>query len=175
MRFCGFLRKGADKRSDKKVKSKNFMALIPYKPFGDLEKWFEDDWTDFPERWFARTPEFKAPKMDIYEDKGNVVANVEIPGVDPKDIDVEIKNNVLKIEARTEEKKEDKGAGKGYYRKEISKGYYKRAVSLPVEVQEKKAEADFKEGILKIVIPKAEKGKGKDKPEKIKVKSSKEK
>jgi len=106
--------------------------------------------------------------MDIYEEGNNVVAKVELPGVDPKNIDAEVKDNVLKVEAKTEEKKEEKG--KGYYRKEISAGYFKRAVPLPVEVIGEKADAKYEEGILKVVIPKKQVKKGKKKGTKIKVK-----
>jgi HSP20 family protein len=131
------------------------MAIIPFKnPFLDLEKWFEEDW---PEDLFdlkvAKPSLFKTPKMDIYEDKGNVIVESEIPGVNPENIDIEIKDNYLKVEAKKEEKKEEKD--KGYYKKEISKGYYKRIVPLPVEVMADKAQAEYTNGVLKITIPKA--------------------
>lgn len=108
--------------------------------------------------------------MDIYEDKGDVVAEVELPGIDPKNIEVEVKENCLRVEAKAEEKKEEKG--KGYYRKELSKGYYKRVVPLPVEVIGEKAEASYADGILKVIIPKAKPEKKKEKEGiKIKVKA----
>jgi HSP20 family protein len=147
------------------------MPLIPYRPFWDLDRWFEE-WPEWGDRWFPRIPAFRTPKMDIFEDNGNVIAEVELPGVDPKNIEVEVKDNVLKVEAKTEEKKEEKK--KGYYRKELSRGYYKRAVPLPVEVQGEKAKANYQEGILKVVIPKIKpKKKEAKKPVKIKVKGTK--
>ena len=162
------------------------MPIIPWRPFRDIEDWFaalegeprlwrEEEW---PEEWFGRPrwgrllPMVRAPKMDIYETDDKVVAEVELPGVDPKNVDVEVKDNVLKIEAKKEEKKEEKG--KGYYRKEISAGFYKRAVPLPVEVIGEKAEATYEEGILKVVIPKKEVKNAEKKGIKIKVKSTKE-
>lgn len=143
------------------------MSIIPYKPFWGLDKWFEEEW---PEKWFERIPALQAPKMDIYEDNGNVVAEVELPGMDPKNIEIEVRDNTLKIEAKSEEKKEEKR--KGYYRKELSAGYYKRAVPLPLEVIGEKTEAVYKEGILKIVIPKVKPVKKKEKKgARIKVKT----
>ncbi|MBZ9573042.1 Hsp20/alpha crystallin family protein, partial [Patescibacteria group bacterium] len=97
----------------------------------------------------------------------NVVAEVELPGANPKNREVEVKDNILKVEARAEEKKEEKG--KGYYRKELSRGFYKRAVPLPVEVIGEKAGASFEGGILKVVIPKRKPVK-KEKEKKIKIK-----
>jgi len=141
------------------------MSLIPYKPFWDLDKWFEEEW---PERLFSRLPAASTPKMDVYEDNGNVVAEAELPGVDLKDISVEVKDNILILEAKKEEKKEEKK--KGYYRKEMSRGFYRRAVPLPVEVVGEKSQADYKEGILKVVIPKAKPKKEKKKGVKVKIK-----
>ena len=146
------------------------MPLIPYHPFWDLDRWFgEEEW---PERLLPGIPQvpiMRAPRMDIYEDNGDVVAEVELPGVDPKNIEVEVKDNVLKVEAKAEEKKEEKG--KGYYRKEMSRGYYKRAVPLPVEVIGEKTDASYEGGILKVVIPKAKPKKKEEKKIKIKVKT----
>jgi HSP20 family protein len=156
------------------------MPLIPWRPFWDIERWFEEEWE--PEEWFERprwglrrwlerVPIMRTPRMDIYEDDGNVIAEVELPGADPKNIEVEVKDNYLKVEAKAEEKKEEKK--RGYYRKEISAGYYKRVVPLPVEVIGEKAEATFEGGILKVVIPKKKPVKEEKKPIKIKVKGSK--
>ena len=113
------------------------MPIIPWRPFGDIERWFEEEW---PERWFEfpRIPMIRTPRMDIYETDGEVVAEVELPGVDPKNIEVEVKDNVLKVEAKAEEKKEIKE--KGYYRKEMRARYFKRQVSLPTDVIGEKAD-----------------------------------
>ncbi|HDJ30428.1 MAG TPA: Hsp20/alpha crystallin family protein [bacterium] len=136
------------------------MSLIPYRnPFWELERWFEEEW-----------PSMKTPKMDIYEKDGKVIAEVELPGVDPKNIEVEVKNNILKVEAKSETSKEEKK--KGYYRRELSRGYYQRAVPLPVEVIDEKAEAEYADGILTITIPKAKPEK-KEKAKKIKIKVKK--
>lgn len=164
------------------------MPIIPWRPFWDMEKWFEEhpffsprrfarefeeEWPDIWERprWGRRFPMIRTPRMDIYEDNGNVVAEFELPGVDPKNINVEVKNDVLRMEAKTEERKEEKG--KGYYKKEISAGFYKRAVSLPAEAIGEKADAEYKKGILKVIIPKAKPKKEEKKGVKIKVKGVK--
>jgi HSP20 family protein len=165
------------------------MPIVPYRPFWDIDRWFEEhpffsphhfirefeemepeEWFGGP-RWGRFLPMIRTPRMDIYETDDKVVAEVELPGVDPKNVEVEVKDSVLRIKAKTEEKKEEKG--KGYYRKEISAGYYKRAVPLPAEVVEEKAEASYEEGILKVVIPKQKPKREEKKPIKIKVKGPK--
>jgi len=146
------------------------MPLIPWRPFWDLVEgdWL-DEWLERPRwrQWLEEVPVVRTPKIDIYEDNGNLIAEVELPKVDPENINVEVKDNVLRLEAKSEEKKEEKK--KGYYRKEISSGYFKRVLSLPVEVIGDKTEAEYRDGILKITMPKAKPQK-ESKGVKIKVK-----
>jgi len=144
------------------------MPIIPWRPFGDIERWFEEFW---PEEWSEfRFPRIRTPRMDIYEKDDKVIAEVELPGVDPKDIEVEVKDNVLRVTAKGKEVKEEKG--KGYYKREMGERYFKREVLLPTEVVEEKAEAEYENGILKVTIPKA-KPKEEKKKIKIKVKGTK--
>jgi HSP20 family protein len=143
------------------------MPIIPWRPFWEIERWFEEEWPE-PEWLEFRFPNIRTPRMDIYEEGENIVAEVELPGIDPKNIEVEVKDNVLRIEAKEEEKKEVKE--KGYFKKEIGKKYFKRQVLLPEKVQGEKAEAEYVDGILKVVIPKAAPKKEEKKKIKIKVK-----
>lgn len=138
------------------------MALIPWRPFWDLDNFF----SEWPELKLERA--MRAPRMDIYEDKGNVVAEIAMPGLQIKDINVEIEDNVLKVSAESDKEKEEKK--EGYYCKELSQQFYRRAVALPVEVDDKKAKASYKDGLLKVMAPKiGKKGPKKKKGSKIKV------
>lgn len=139
------------------------MPIIPWRPFGDLERFFEEDWLlpAFPP---IRMPE---PAMDVYETGKEVIAEVNLPGIDPEKIEVSVKNQILIVSGKTEEKKEEKE--KGYWRREIRKGSFERMMRLPTAVKEDKVEANYEKGILKIVMPKAEAKK--EKTVKIKVKS----
>lgn len=125
------------------------MSLIPWKPFSDLDKFFnEDDWLlpVFPRIDIGK------PAMDIYETDKNVVAEVNIPDFDPKKVDVSVEDNVLRVSGKMEEKKEEKE--KGYWRKEIRKGSFERMMRLPVAVKENKVDAVYEKGVLKITMPK---------------------
>ncbi len=73
----------------------------------------------------------EAPKMDVYEKDGKVVVKAELPASKREQIDAQIKDGVLTIEAKSDEKKEEDNKKKGYWRKEIRHGYVKRAVALP--------------------------------------------
>ncbi len=139
------------------------MAIIPWKPFDELDRFF------FDEDWFLPVfPRFSAgPAMDVYETDKEVIAEVNLPGIDPKKIDITVKDQVLRVSGSSEEKTEEKK--KGYWRKEIRKGSFERAVRLPCEVKEDKINATYEKGVLKIVMPKV-KAKTGEKKIKIKVK-----
>lgn len=127
------------------------MALIPWRPFSDLERLFEDeDWflPVFPRIAFGK------PAMDIRETDKEIIAEVEIPGFDPEKIDVSVEDGVLRVKGVMDEKKEEKE--KGYWHREIRRGSFERMVRLPAEVKENAVEATYEKGVLKIVMPKAE-------------------
>ena len=129
------------------------MALIPYRGGWDIDRWFDDDdWMNWPSFQLMKMPE--APKMDVYEKDGKVMVKAELPGFKREQIDAQIKDGVLTIEAKSEEKKEEDDKKKGYWRKEIRHGYVKRAIALP-EIDESGVEAEFENGVLKITAPKA--------------------
>jgi len=127
------------------------MSLIPWRPFSDLDKFFgDDDWLlpVFPRLGFSK------PAMDVKETEKEVVAEVELPGFDPKNVEVSVKDGVLRVSGKMDEEKEEKE--KGYWRKEIRRGSFERMVRLPVAVKETAVEATYEKGILTIVMPKAE-------------------
>jgi len=142
------------------------MSLIPWKPFSDLDKFFGDDDWFLPV--FPRL-EFSKPAMDVKETEKDVIAEVELPGFNPENVEVSVEDGVLRVSGKMDEKKEEKE--KGYWRKEIRRGSFERMVRLPVAVKEDEVEANYEKGILKIIMPKAE-AKPKSKV-KIKVKDNK--
>ena len=149
------------------------MPLIPYRPFSDLDKWFEKEWEEwksfFSPRLFRFFEEMETPKVDLYEKEGKIIAEVAVPGLKPEEINVEVEDNFLKIEGKKEEKKEEEK--KGYYRKEISTGFFRRIIPLPEEIKKESVQATLDDGILRIVMEKVKK----EKPKGIKVKVVKEK
>lgn len=130
------------------------MRLIPWSPLMDMQ--------DMQELNFG----FK-PAMDIYQDKDNVIVETPVVNADPEKVNITIENDVLTVEGQSEKKSEIDD--KNYYRKEVHYGSFSRQVSLPVAVNGDQAEAEYKDGILKITIPKAPQAKKKT----IKVKTKK--
>src|SRR5262245_34061899 len=100
-----------------------------------------------------------APPVDIYETDNGGVARDELPGMEQKDIDIRIENNVLTIKGvrrMDEQVKEDK-----YHRIESAYGTFIRSFTLPTTVDEDNIKAEYRNGILKIVLPKKEQSKPK--------------
>jgi HSP20 family protein len=116
----------------------------------DLFGRFFDDafWpsTDFFEdrSWF--------PRMDLSEKKKEIIVEAEIPGMEKNDIDVRLNGRRLTIRGERSWDREEKD--KDYLRCERSYGYFNRSVDLPAEVDGSKINATYKNGVLKLVVPK---------------------
>ncbi len=136
------------------------MALIKWTPMDEMDRFFDGDWLPMmPKRVMT-------PALDVYEDKDNVVVETPLVGVDPDEVSIEIEDNILNISGQSEHKSEVDE--KNYYRKEVRYGAFHRAVALPKSVKGDQASATYKDGVLKITVPKAEEAK----PRKITVKAS---
>ena len=101
---------------------------------------------------------FFNPNLDIQDTGENYVVKVDIPGMDKSKINVEIKGNQLIVSGKREGKTEEK-TNKGsrlFYKKERNFGYFSRLMLLPSDVQNKSVTADYKRGVLTIIIPKKE-------------------
>jgi HSP20 family protein len=98
-----------------------------------------------------------APAVDIYEQEGFITLKAELPGVDPKDVDVRVENNVLTLKGERhfdgEVKRED------YHRVERTYGAFTRSFTLPSVVNPEKIKAEIKDGILKLTLPKKDEAK----------------
>src|SRR5229473_8405128 len=145
------------------------MAVVRWDPFRDLgllqdrmNRLFDDagrTWrTDEP----AATTSW-SPSVDIFETEGEIVVKAELPGVDRKDITLHLENNVLTLKGERRFEKETKE--ENYHRIERSYGNFSRSFSIPATVDEEKIRADYKDGVLKIVLPKKEQSK----PKQIKI------
>lgn len=100
------------------------------------------------------------PEFDLSETKNELIVRAEVPGIDPKDINISLVDNMLTIKGEKKQQMEEKNEnyhfiGRGY-------GAFARAIPLPREVQGDKVKASYKDGILKIVLPKSEEAKEKE-------------
>jgi HSP20 family protein len=140
-------------------------GLAPWRPFGEIARWEREMFDDFFGRrlrpWLmGGIGGVSVPAIDLYEEKDEVVAKAELPGIDKNDIQVSISDHLLTIKG--EKKKEEEIKEANYYRSERSYGSFVRSVELPKEVDTAKARASFKNGVLEIRLPKSEEAKKKE-------------
>jgi len=100
-----------------------------------------------------------APAVDIYEKDGHIVLEAELPGIDAKGVDIRVENNVLTL--RGERKFEAEVKQDSFHRVERTYGAFTRSFTLPTVVDTEKIKADFKDGVLKLTLPKKEEAKPK--------------
>src|SRR5215468_6573960 len=134
------------------------MAITRWDPFRDLNllqdrmnRLFEDAGRG----WRADEPSSTtswSPAVDIYETENEIIVQAELPGVERKDISLQLENNVLTLKGERRFERETKQ--ENYHRVERSYGGFSRAFSIPAIVDEEKIRADYKDGILKIALPK---------------------
>ena len=160
--------------SKEKIKENEKREVAPWRPFSelarverDMERMFEDFWTrpwfglGWPRRFRALEEVApRAPAIEIYEEKDDVVVKAELPGMKKEDLELNISDNLLTIKG--EKKKEEEVKEKGYYYSERSYGSFTRTVEIPKDVQTDKVKASFKDGVLEIRLPKTEEAKRKE-------------
>ncbi len=131
------------------------MAMIRWKPLGELDKFFEE--LNLPHQIGRELA------ADVYEDNGNVIVEMHVAGINPDKVDVSVEGDHVRIVGSREEEKETKD--RDYYAKEIRRGSFERLIHLPAEVDRQKTKAEVHNGVLKITLPK----KSKEESHKVKI------
>ena len=144
------------------------MAIQRWRPFGvlsslqkDINRLFEDFWPMHRENLEEGA---LSPALDVSEDENNVYVVADLPGVEEKDVKLNFQNGILTLSGEKQEEKETRG--KNFHRVERSYGSFSRSISLPGEVNAEKATAGYKNGVLRVTLPK----KGEAKPKEITIK-----
>ena len=126
------------------------MNLVKWEPLKDIERFFEED-------FMPLLPAVKVGwdlAVDVYEEKEAIVAEMNLPGIDPEKLEITVQDIHLKIAGSREDVKETRK--RNYYCKEIKRGAFERTVKLPARVKQDQAEAQYKNGTLRITMPKLE-------------------
>lgn len=133
--------------------------LGPWRPFREavslrdaMDRLFEDS---------VITPKTigTMPRIDIKETEDAIVVKAELPGIEEEKVDIEIMDNVMTISGEKAEEKVEEG--EGYHYKESHTGTFTRSFNLPADVKADSAQAEMKNGVLSITIPKVEPKKAK--------------
>lgn len=127
------------------------MQLVRYNPFREMQKMERDLDNLWQNGWGVFPTLTEASTMDLYEEDGNLVAEVSLPNFKKEEVKVTTDEGVLEVTAEHKEKEEKKGK-RQYYFHESSDSYFRR-VTLPEGVKADKANASFKDGVLKVTMP----------------------
>ena len=120
--------------------------------FEGLTRWFDDVDTWFDTGFFAEQHETMwRPAIDVQEKDGKYMVRADLPGMDRKDIHVELKDGYLTL--RGERKSEHEENKDNYHRIERTHGTFERTFRVPVGVTEKDIHAKYKDGVLELTLP----------------------
>ncbi len=146
------------------------LELTPWRRSGEIRPL----WRELDELWnrfigevpLAQRALGWSPSVDISETDGNVQITAELPGLEAKDIDLDVSGDMLTL--RGEKKMEEEQKDERHYCRERYSGFFQRSFRLPAGVESDKVDAQFKNGVLTINIPKTEESRQK----KIEIKTS---
>jgi len=139
-------------------------------PFEKMERLFEDVFRSpfslLSRRAWSETKDLAefgtlSPRVDIFEEGNEMVLKADMPGIEKKDIDITLSDNMLTISGeKTHEDKVDKG---GYARYERTHGSFFRRFELPSDIDAEKIKAHLDNGVLEVRLPKTEESKSRSK------------
>lgn len=146
---------------------RDFVSLDPFRMFTrKVNRLFDDPFTLFAPTFEEETLTAWAPLCDIYETDKEIVIKAELPELKKEDVTVSLEANVLTI--RGERKFEEENKRENYHRIERRYGEFLRSFTLPLYIEPEKINAEFKEGVLRVTLPKREEAKPKQIDVKVK-------
>jgi HSP20 family protein len=143
------------------------MALLGrWRPSRELDR-FRDEFDELLDRfgfsrdWFSRFP-FEGffreggppavhPAFETFVHEGKFTVRTDLPGIDPKDVDIKVVGDVLTIKGSREDKQETKRAD--FFRREIRYGNFERSIRLPEGIKAEDLKANYKDGVLELSAP----------------------
>ena len=134
------------------------MPLVKYTPFTDFEDFpsglrvFQDSLNRLFSDSSAARP--WAPSVDIFETDNELVLKADVPGIDRKDIDIQLENGTLTLKGERKFEREENN--KGFHRLERSYGSFTRYFTVPETVDTENVRAEYQNGVLTVTLPKKE-------------------
>jgi HSP20 family protein len=126
-------------------------SLIPWRPFQELERVMRSWESRFARLFEGVEEEEIMPAVESYVKDGNLVVRADVPGLEPKDLEISVLHDVLTIKGERKAEKEVKE--KDYLRREVSYGAFERRLTLPAGAAADKIKATFKNGVIEVSIP----------------------
>jgi HSP20 family protein len=143
------------------------MSLIRWQPARELEN-FRQQMNHLMDEWMMPNLELpsltmggldKSPAIELSETESDIILKAQVPGLEAKDLEVEVSEDSISISG--EHKQEERKEEKGFFRSEFHYGQFIRTIPLPVSIKPEEIKSEFKDGLLKLTMPKAEAAKRK--------------
>jgi len=128
--------------------------IAPWAGFGELENRLQQIFNNWPAEATSANVSDWIPAVDLAEEQDRYILTADLPGVTKEDIDLSLTDDVLTLKGSRKAESEEKK--KGYHRVERSYGSFQRSFRIPGGVDGSKIEANFKHGVLNVVLPKPE-------------------
>jgi HSP20 family protein len=133
--------------------------LVRWTPFTEMDRLsqamnrlFDSDFHPAYDKEARNTQVAWTPAIDVFEDKDKIVLTADLPGLQQKDVDIQIEKDVLTL--RGERKLERKADGEHHYRYERVSGSFVRSFTLPPTIDSEQVAAQLKDGVLTLTLPK---------------------
>jgi len=123
----------------------------------EFDRMFDDFWGGWNAPAASGGKDFFAAKVDVKEDEKSITVSTELPGLEEKDVEVTLNDGVLTIRGEKKFEREEKDEKSRYHLTERSYGSFQRAFHVGDDIDEKKVDATFKNGVLTVALPKAAK------------------
>ena len=134
-------------------------ATMNTDPFTSLRREMDRMFDDFTRGWVVPaafgTSGMLSPKVNVAETDKGLEVTADLPGIDQKDIEINLADGILTLKAEHKAEKEEKDEKKHYHLVERSFGTFMRSFELPFEADTDKIEANFEKGVLKISVPRS--------------------
>jgi len=143
----------------------NIVRWDPYREMLSLRQMMNRVFDDSFNHSLSNTEDWNIPSVDMYQTENELVVKAVLPGLKPEEIQISVTGDVLTLRGETKQAQEVKEAT--YHLKERRFGSFSRSLPLPVQVVTDKAHAEFENGVLTLVLPRAEE----DRPKTIAIKA----
>ena len=141
------------------VKCQPNRGMVPFSQ--SLSRVFDEFWPGFTREF--QSPVFNIrPSVDIIEEQDKVVLKADMPGLEKNDVRVVVHDGLLTIEGKRQEQNEENDSKRGFARVERFMGTFSRSFNLPAWADGSQVQADYKNGVLTVTIPKTEKARPKE-------------
>jgi HSP20 family protein len=129
----------------------NLQVWSPFRELDLFKGGFDEMLDRFFGGWSPMERSAMSPALESYIDGGNLVIRADLPGIDPKDVEVTVSGDVLTVRGKREQTHEEKN--RNYLHREVSYGSFERSITLPEGVDADQIKASFKNGVLELTMP----------------------